>query len=108
MPTLQRILLVDDGPRDTEMALHALGGCNEAVPLHDGAEMPGFVFRCGSFAGRAGNQPVGIWLGLKMPRIEGLGAARQMKWAPALRQTGACRAVLNELPPGSERWQGKV
>ena len=108
MPTLETILLVDDRPRETEMELHAMEGGNEAVALRDGAEMLGHVFRCGSSAGRARNQPVGISVDLKMSGSDGLKASRQMECVPALRQTSACRAVLNEPSLAGSCRQGKA
>ena len=65
MPTPESILLVDDTPRDTEMALHPLRRSNlapKALALCDDAETPGYKFRCSSFAGSTRNPPVGISL----------------------------------------------
>jgi CheY-like chemotaxis protein len=88
MENLQRILLVDDSPRDREMALDALETnhlANEVVALRDGAEALDYLFRRGEFAGRSGGQPVVVLLDLKMPRVDGLEVLRQIKGDPNLR-----------------------
>lgn len=88
MPILQRILLVDDSPRDTEMALDALATynlANEVVTLRDGAEALDYLYRRGPFAERTSEQPAVILLDLKMPKVDGLEALRQIKSDPDLR-----------------------
>jgi two-component system response regulator len=52
---LKRILLVDDSPRDTELALDALAQnnlANEVVAVRDGAEALDYLYRRGQFADR--------------------------------------------------------
>jgi CheY-like chemotaxis protein len=88
MENLQRILLVDDSPRDREMALDALETynlANEVVALRDGAEALDYLFRRGEFVGRSGGQPVVVLLDLKMPKVDGLEVLRQIKGDPNLR-----------------------
>jgi len=82
MNTLKRILLVDDSPRDTEMALNALDAhnlANEVITLRDGAEALDYLFRRGEFINRPDGQPAVILLDLKMPRVDGLEVLRQIK-----------------------------
>ena len=79
---LKRILLVDDSPRDTELALDALAQhnlANEVVALRDGVEALDHLYRRGSFADRAAGQPAVVLLELKMPKVGGLEVLRQMK-----------------------------
>ena len=85
---LKRILLVDDSPRDTELALDALAQhnlANEVVALRDGAEALDYLHRRGQFADRANGQPAVVLLDLKMPKVDGLDVLRQMKSDPQLK-----------------------
>jgi CheY-like chemotaxis protein len=78
----RHILLVDDSPRDTEMALEALHHykiANAVVTLRDGAEALDYLYRRGSFASREGTDPMVILLDLKMPRVDGLQVLREIK-----------------------------
>ena len=85
---LKRILLVDDSPRDTELALDALAQnnlANEVVAVRDGAEALDYLYRRGQFADRASGQPAVVLLDLKMPRVDGLDVLRQIKSDPQLK-----------------------
>lgn len=82
MNTLKRILIVDDSPRDTELAIHALETyhlANEVLSLRDGAEALDYLYRRGPFADRPDGNPAVILLDLKMPRVDGLDVLRQIK-----------------------------
>lgn len=84
----KKILLVDDSPNDTEMALDALQQhhlANEVVTLSDGVEALEYLYRRGKFAQRTDGDPAVILLDLKMPRIDGLEVLRQIKSDPALK-----------------------
>jgi CheY-like chemotaxis protein len=88
MINLNRILLVDDSPRDTELALDALEAhhlSNEVVTLRDGAEALDFLYRRGPFAGRTDGHPAVVLLDLKMPKVDGTEVLRQIKSDPDLR-----------------------
>jgi two-component system response regulator len=88
MQTLKRILLVDDSPRDTELAVDALEFHNLAngiITLRDGAEALDYLFRRGPFADRADAHPAVILLDLKMPKVDGLEVLRQIKSDAELR-----------------------
>jgi two-component system, response regulator len=87
MIPLKRILLVDDSPRDVELALNALEEhhlANEVVALRDGAEALDYLYRRGTFASRTGDQPAVVLLDLKMPKVDGTEVLRQMKSDPQL------------------------
>ena len=86
--SIKRLLLVDDSPRDTELALNALKQhnlANEVVVLRDGAEALDYLHRRGEFTGRANDQPAVILLDLKMPKVDGLEVLRQIKSDPQLK-----------------------
>jgi two-component system, response regulator len=85
---LKRILLVDDSPRDTELALEALAQhnlANEVVALRDGVEALDYLFRRGQFTDRAKGQPAVVLLDLKMPKVDGIEVLRQIKSDPQLK-----------------------
>jgi len=87
MNSLKRILLVDDSPRDTELALAALAAhnlANEVVALRDGAEALDYLYRRGEFADRPPGEPAVVLLDLKMPKVDGIEVLRQIKSDPAL------------------------
>jgi two-component system response regulator len=85
---LKRILLVDDSPRDTELALDALAEnnlANEVVALRDGAEALDYLYRRGQFVDRTNGQPAVVLLDLKMPKVDGIEVLRQIKSDPQLK-----------------------
>ncbi len=89
MTKLRRILLVDDSPRDTELALDALSEyhlANEIVTLRDGAEALDYLFRRNAFQQRGEGEPAVILLDLKMPRVDGLEVLRAVRGDPELRR----------------------
>jgi len=85
---LKRILLVDDSPRDIELALDALAQnslANEVVTLRDGVEALDYLYRRGPFADRTDSQPAVVLLDLKMPKVDGIEVLRQIKSDPQLK-----------------------
>jgi len=85
---LKRILLVDDSPRDTELAVDALAQhnlANEVVSLRDGVEALDYLYRRGPFADRTIGNPAVVLLDLKMPRVDGIEVLRQIKGDPQLK-----------------------
>ena len=87
-PSLKRILLVDDSPRDIEMTLDALSQhnlSNEVLTFCDSVEALDYLFGRGPFAGRSQEAPAVILLDLKMPKVDGLEVLRQIKEDPRLK-----------------------
>lgn len=70
------ILLVEDNPRDEELALLALERshiANQVVVAHDGVEALDYLFGTGEYQGRDTRQlPQVVLLDLNLPRINGL------------------------------------
>jgi two-component system response regulator len=88
MSFLKRILLVEDSPRDAELALDALATnhlANEVFHVRDGADALDYLYRRGQFAGRPNGEPAMVLLDLKMPKVDGLEVLRQIKGDPALK-----------------------
>ena len=82
-PSVIEILLVEDNPRDAELALRALKKRNLAgklVWVKDGAAALEFVFGTGPLESRKVCQrPKVILLDLKLPKVDGLEVLRQLK-----------------------------
>jgi CheY-like chemotaxis protein len=74
MEGLQRILMVEDDPRDVELSLTALGQhnlANEVIVVGDGEEALDYLYRRGKFMARADGNPAVILLDLKLPKVDG-------------------------------------
>ena len=83
-----KILLVEDDPRDIELTLEALREnnlANEVVVARDGEQALDYVYRRGPFADRPDGNPVVILLDLKMPKVDGVEVARQLRGDPVKR-----------------------
>jgi CheY-like chemotaxis protein len=88
MPTLRPILLAEDSPNDVELtltALHTLNLANPIVVVNDGSQALDFLRRKNKYAGRADQAPAVVLLDLKMPRVDGLEALRQIRADAQLR-----------------------
>lgn len=85
MPLLRPILLAEDNPNDVELtltALHSLNLANEIIVVKDGSEVLDFLHRRNAFSARLPVAPAVILLDLKMPRVDGLEALRQIRSDP--------------------------
>jgi two-component system, response regulator len=79
---IRNILLVEDSAADAEMTVDALGEAklaNPVVHVEDGVEAMDYLYRRGTFAGRANDHPVVVLLDIKMPRMDGLEVLKRMR-----------------------------
>ena len=82
MPHLKPILLVEDNLNDIELVLSALKRnnlANEVITARHGGEALDCLHRRGDFADYKGDDPILILLDLKMPKVDGLEALKQIK-----------------------------
>lgn len=85
---LKPILLVEDNPKDLELALVALEKsqlANEVIVARDGAEALDYLLCEGAFADRPQGNPAVVLLDLKLPKVDGLEVLEKIKTDPALR-----------------------
>lgn len=82
-PTGKSILLVEDNPRDVEMALRALRRARLTNPIpvaRDGAEALDYLFCTGRHATpKREDPPQLVLLDLKLPRVDGMEVLRRLK-----------------------------
>ena len=84
----RKILMAEDDPRDTELALLALDEynlANQVIAVRDGVEALDYLYRRGAYSERAPGNPVVVLLDLKMPKISGSEVLRQIKSDPNLK-----------------------
>ena len=85
---LNPILLVEDDPRDLELALVALERsqlANEVIVVRDGEAALEYLTRSGEYAGRAEGNPAVILLDLKLPKVNGLEVLQTVRATDPLR-----------------------
>ena len=82
MPTLGRILLVEDDPSDVELTLTALEDyklANEVVVARDGQQALDYLRCQGEYKSRPRENPAVLLLDLKLPKVDGLEVLRQIR-----------------------------
>ena len=84
------ILIVEDNPRDAELAIRALKKknlSNNIFTVSDGAEALDFLYCKGKYEGRQLlNRPKVILLDLKLPKVSGLEILAKIKSDPNLKK----------------------
>jgi len=86
---LKPILLVEDNPRDLDLALRALARtnlANEVVVARDGEEAWHYLAREGNFADRPPGNPAVVLLDLKLPKIDGNELLERIRNHPEMEQ----------------------
>ena len=75
------ILMVEDDPHDSELALAALEDhlANRVVVVNNGAEALDYLYRRGEFKKREGGNPIVVLLDNKMPKVSGLEVLKVIK-----------------------------
>lgn len=71
---LKPILLVEDNPKDLELALIALEKsqlANDVIVARDGAEALDYLFCRGKYDSRVAGNPAVVLLDLKLPKLDG-------------------------------------
>lgn len=79
---LKPILLVEDNPKDLELALIALEKsqlANEVVIVRDGAEALDYLNCKGQYANRTVGNPAVVLLDLKLPKVDGLEVLKHVR-----------------------------
>ena len=82
MSELRRILLVEDSENDINLTLAALEETNLANTVdvvRDGQEALDYLFRTGTYADRADEDPCVVLLDLKLPKLDGLEVLAKLK-----------------------------
>ena len=88
MPSMGRILLVEDDPKDVELTMTALEEynlSNEVVVVMDGEEALDYLYYRGKFQRRSGDNPAVVLLDLKLPKVDGLEVLETIKQDEKLR-----------------------
>ena len=89
MKDLKPILLVEDNPKDVELALTALERshlANDVVVTRDGVEALDYLCYRGKYANRSKGLPAVVLLDLKLPRLDGIQVLETIKKDPDLQQ----------------------
>jgi CheY-like chemotaxis protein len=82
---IKKILIVDDSPKDVELAIAALAEknlANEVAIAEDGEEALDYLYCRGKFANREKGNPAVILLDIKMPKMNGIEVLKHIRSNP--------------------------
>ena len=82
---VKRILIVDDSPKDVELAIAALSEknlANEVDVAEDGEEALDYLYKRGKFNGRKSVNPAVIIMDIKMPKVNGIEVLKHIRSNP--------------------------
>ena len=82
---LKKILIVDDSPKDVELAISVLSEkhlANEIDVAEDGVEALDYLYRRGKYADHESGNPAVILLDIKMPRMNGIEVLKHIRAEP--------------------------
>jgi CheY-like chemotaxis protein len=77
-----RALLVEDNSNDVELTLEALDELQLAINIdvvRDGEEALEYLYRRGEFTNRLGDDPLVIFIDIKLPKVTGLEVLKQIR-----------------------------
>jgi CheY-like chemotaxis protein len=100
------ILLAEDDPGHATLVqrnLQRSGIANEVVHVTDGQAALDYVSCTGAFASRVPNGPLLILLDIKMPRLDGIEALRQLKADPTTKCIPVIMLTTTDDPREIER-----
>lgn len=85
---VKKILIVDDSPKDVELAIAALAEknlANEVIVAEDGEEALDYLYKRGKFADNENDNLAVILLDIKMPKLDGIEVLRHIRSNPKFR-----------------------
>jgi two-component system response regulator len=89
MAKIRTILLAEDNPRDVELTLEAMADnnlANDIVVVNDGVQVLEYLRCHGKYKLRQEGNPAVILLDIKMPRMNGIEALREIRNDKALKR----------------------